>query len=84
MRTQDAMSNHSALVLGTSLIIFVVAYFIVFGIGTRYLLKLVAWGPTSMTIRAMTAPMRRSAGQHGRCPPPRTHRPAPSTTPRKG
>ena len=45
MRTQDAVSNHSALVLGTSLIVFVVAYFMVFGIGTRYLLKLVALGP---------------------------------------
>ncbi|KAB2892536.1 MAG: cytochrome ubiquinol oxidase subunit I, partial [Burkholderiaceae bacterium] len=45
MRTQDAVSNHSALVLGTSLVVFVVAYFMVFGIGTRYLLTLVALGP---------------------------------------
>ncbi len=45
MRTQDAVSNHSAAVLGGALLVFVLTYFVVFGAGTRYLLKLVAQGP---------------------------------------
>lgn len=45
MRTQDAVSNHSAQVLGATLLIFIVAYLAVFGIGVRYMLKLVARGP---------------------------------------
>ncbi|PWK76851.1 cytochrome ubiquinol oxidase subunit I [Aminobacter sp. AP02] len=45
MRTKDAVSNHSALAMSTTLIVFIVVYFIVFGIGTSYMLKLVAKGP---------------------------------------
>lgn len=45
MRTKDAVSNHSALALSTSLIIFILVYFAVFGIGISYLLKLIAKGP---------------------------------------
>ena len=45
MRTADAVSNHSAAVLGTTLAIFVVVYFLVFGIGIRYLLALMGKGP---------------------------------------
>ena len=45
MRTGDAVSNHSALALSTTLILFVVMYFAVFGTGIRYMLKLVAKGP---------------------------------------
>ncbi|WP_164963694.1 cytochrome ubiquinol oxidase subunit I [Rubrivivax sp. JA1026] len=45
MRTADAVSNHSAQVMGTTLAVFVVMYFAVFGIGLRYMLKLVAKGP---------------------------------------
>lgn len=45
MRTRDAVSNHSAQVVGTMLIVFIVVYVLVFGIGTRYMLKLVAQGP---------------------------------------
>lgn len=45
MRTQDAVSNHSALALSTTLIVFVVMYVAVFGTGIRYMLKLVAKGP---------------------------------------
>ncbi|KLR59297.1 MULTISPECIES: cytochrome ubiquinol oxidase subunit I [Diaphorobacter] len=85
MRTQDAVSNHSALVLGTSLIIFVVAYFIVFGIGTRYLLKLVALGPDVYDDTGddgSDAPQRRPARPLSAAPD------APAgaihTTPRKG
>ena len=45
MRTKDAVSNHSALALSTTLIVFVVIYFAVFGAGISYMLKLVARGP---------------------------------------
>lgn len=45
MRTKDAVSNHSALAMSVTLVVFVVVYFIVFGIGVRYMLKLVGKGP---------------------------------------
>ena len=45
MRTKDAVSNHSALALTTTLIIFIVMYCAVFGTGISYMLKLVAKGP---------------------------------------
>ena len=45
MRTKDAVSNHSALALSTTLIVFIVMYAIVFGAGVTYMLKLVAKGP---------------------------------------
>jgi cytochrome d ubiquinol oxidase subunit I len=45
MRTKDAVSNHSALALSTTLIGFVVMYLAVFGTGISYMLKLVARGP---------------------------------------
>ena len=45
MRTEHAVSNHSALVLSTTLIAFIVMYFAVFGTGVSYMLKLVSKGP---------------------------------------
>jgi cytochrome bd ubiquinol oxidase subunit I len=45
MRTADAVSNHSALALSTTLILFVVMYCAIFGTGIGYMLKLVAKGP---------------------------------------
>src|SRR5207302_4105341 len=45
MRTKDAVSNHSALALTTTLAIFVVMYFAVFGTGISYMIKLIARGP---------------------------------------
>jgi cytochrome d ubiquinol oxidase subunit I len=45
MRTSDAVSNHSALELSMTLILFVVLYAAVFGTGIRYILKLVAKSP---------------------------------------
>ncbi|KWV58482.1 cytochrome D ubiquinol oxidase subunit I [Rhizobium altiplani] len=45
MRTKDAVSNHSAFALSTTLVVFVVMYFAVFGTGVSYMLKLVAKGP---------------------------------------
>lgn len=45
MRTSDAVSNHSALTMSVTLLLFIVVYFSVFGVGTSYMLKLVARGP---------------------------------------
>jgi cytochrome d ubiquinol oxidase subunit I len=45
MRTKDAVSNHSALALSTTLLVILVMYFAVFGTGVSYMLKLVAKGP---------------------------------------
>jgi cytochrome d ubiquinol oxidase subunit I len=45
MRTRDAVSNHSALALSTTLGLFIVMYFFVFGAGVTYMLKLIAKGP---------------------------------------
>jgi cytochrome bd ubiquinol oxidase subunit I len=48
MRTSDAVSNHSALALTLSLGVFIVMYFIVFGTGIFYMLKLIAVGPQDL------------------------------------
>ena len=45
MRTKDAVSNHSALALSGTLILFVVMYCAIFGTGISYIIKLVAKGP---------------------------------------
>lgn len=45
MRTADAVSPVSAAHVGLTLAVFVVVYFVVFGAGTVYLLRLIAKGP---------------------------------------
>jgi cytochrome bd ubiquinol oxidase subunit I len=45
MRTRDAVSNHSAVALVTTLVVFVAMYFAVFGTGVAYMLKLIGKGP---------------------------------------
>ncbi|HSC83270.1 MAG TPA: cytochrome ubiquinol oxidase subunit I [Pseudomonas sp.] len=45
LRTADAVSNHSAGQMGTTLGIFVVVYFAVFGVGITYLLRMMRKGP---------------------------------------
>jgi cytochrome d ubiquinol oxidase subunit I len=45
MRTADAVSAHGVAPLATSLALFIVVYFFVFGIGIRYVLRLVRKGP---------------------------------------
>ncbi|BBE10345.1 cytochrome Bd ubiquinol oxidase subunit I [Mycoavidus cysteinexigens] len=45
MRTADAVSTHSALQLGISLVIFVLVYFAVFGAGIVYMMRLAQQGP---------------------------------------
>lgn len=47
MRTKDAVSPVSADQVGLTLTIFVLVYFIVFGVGTYYLLRILAKGPVS-------------------------------------
>ena len=44
MRTADAVSDHSAMTMSVTLVTFIIVYFIVFGVGTRYMLKLVGKG----------------------------------------
>jgi cytochrome d ubiquinol oxidase subunit I len=69
MRTKDAVSNHSALALTTSLGIFVVMYVAVFGTGISYMLKLVARGPEAYE------PPAAGDGMHGYPPNQRPSRP---------
>ncbi|MBY0560343.1 cytochrome ubiquinol oxidase subunit I [Hyphomicrobium sp.] len=45
MRTAVGASNHSVLQLSISLIVFIVLYCLVFGVGIAYMLKIVARGP---------------------------------------
>jgi cytochrome d ubiquinol oxidase subunit I len=45
LRTADAISPVSSQQVGTSLLIFIIVYFLVFGTGIYYMLKLMAKGP---------------------------------------
>ena len=45
MRTADAVSPHGAFEVGLTLVLFVMIYFIVFGAGTFYILRLIRKGP---------------------------------------
>ncbi|WP_348659059.1 cytochrome ubiquinol oxidase subunit I [uncultured Stutzerimonas sp.] len=45
MRTKDAVSNHSAMTLSVGLVILVVMYIAIFGLGILYMLRLVKQGP---------------------------------------
>jgi cytochrome d ubiquinol oxidase subunit I len=45
LRTADAASPLSSQQVGTSLLIFIIVYFLVFGTGIYYMLKLMAMGP---------------------------------------
>lgn len=49
MRTSDAVSAHAAGPVALSLALFVVVYFIIFGVGIRYMLKLASAGPAADT-----------------------------------
>jgi cytochrome d ubiquinol oxidase subunit I len=61
MRTADGVAHHSAAALTTSLIVFVVVYFAVFGTGISYLLKLIAQGPDRGEGGLDPHPLRRAA-----------------------
>ncbi|NLC37280.1 MAG: cytochrome ubiquinol oxidase subunit I, partial [Alcaligenaceae bacterium] len=45
MRTADAVSPHRAFEVGLTLLLFIVVYFILFGAGTVYMLRLIKRGP---------------------------------------
>jgi len=45
MRTSDAVSNHSATQMSITLVMFVVVYFSLFGVGIGYMMRLVRKGP---------------------------------------
>ncbi|MFO1315787.1 MAG: cytochrome ubiquinol oxidase subunit I [Burkholderiales bacterium] len=47
MRTADAVAPHGAAALGVTLALFVVVYFVVFGAGLVYMLRLIAAGPAA-------------------------------------
>jgi cytochrome d ubiquinol oxidase subunit I len=59
LRTAESLSPVSAPAVGTSLIIFIIVYFIVFGAGTFYLLRLMRRPPVSTDDHDLdTGPMR--------------------------
>ncbi|MCC2595560.1 cytochrome ubiquinol oxidase subunit I [Pusillimonas sp. MFBS29] len=45
MRTSDAVSPHGAFEVGLALVLFIIVYFVVFGAGTIYMLRLIRKGP---------------------------------------
>ena len=45
MRTRDAVSAHSDLQMSISLLVFIVVYSLVFGVGYLYLIRLIKVGP---------------------------------------
>lgn len=45
MRTADAVSPHGAFEVGLTLVLFIVVYFVLFGAGTVYMLRLIRRGP---------------------------------------
>src|SRR5690606_15303902 len=45
MRTADGVTPHAAFEVGLTLVLFIVIYFIVFGAGTVYILRLIRKGP---------------------------------------
>ncbi|MBO3275147.1 cytochrome ubiquinol oxidase subunit I [Pseudomonas schmalbachii] len=47
MRTSDAVSNHSVTQMSISLLLFVVVYFSLFGVGIGYMMRLVRKGPVT-------------------------------------
>jgi cytochrome d ubiquinol oxidase subunit I len=62
LRTAESLSPVSAPAVGTSLLIFVVVYFIVFGAGTFYLLRLMARPPVSADDHDLDSGPIRTAG----------------------
>lgn len=55
MRTKDALSPVSAEQVGLTLIIFVLVYFVVFGVGIYYMLKLMKQGPSFSHVDTLEA-----------------------------
>ncbi|CAM3878688.1 Cytochrome bd-II ubiquinol oxidase subunit 1 [Pseudomonas reidholzensis] len=57
MRTEDAVSNHSAMTLTVGLVVLVVMYLGIFGTGVVYMLRLVGKGPQAHEHEALGAPL---------------------------
>jgi len=74
MRTAEARAPIAAPAVATSLLVFVIVYFIVFGIGTLYILRLMRHPPHAHESGPAHAPIRTS----GITPSPSLHRPAQS------
>ncbi|GAB7128443.1 cytochrome ubiquinol oxidase subunit I [Silvimonas sp. JCM 19000] len=68
LRTRDAVSPVSAQQVGVSLLIFVVAYTLVFGTGIYYLLKLLRTGPQLEDTHKEAQQTNRSVASQGRNP----------------
>lgn len=77
LRTGESASPLAAPAVGTSLMIFVVVYFIVFGLGTYYILRLMAKPPSTDE----TAPPREPIRTAGITPAPATLPDDPKGTP---
>jgi cytochrome d ubiquinol oxidase subunit I len=58
LRTSDSLSNVDAQAIGASLIAFILVYFLVFGAGTFYILRLMWRGPTDDHGELQEGPMR--------------------------
>jgi cytochrome d ubiquinol oxidase subunit I len=52
MRTADGVSVHDVTQLGVSLALFVLVYFVLFGAGTIYVLRILAHGPAEQAVEA--------------------------------
>jgi len=62
LRTADSLSPVSASQVGTSLVIFIIVYFVVFGVGVYYLLVLMRRPPIATEDHELDAAPTRSAG----------------------
>jgi len=62
LRTSNSLSPVSAAAVGTSLLLFICVYFIVFGTGVYYLLKLMRRPPTPLEDHELDAGPTRTAG----------------------
>jgi cytochrome bd ubiquinol oxidase subunit I len=58
LRTSESLSNVDAEAVGASLIAFIIVYFIVFGAGTFYILRLMARGPDAGAAELNEGPTR--------------------------
>lgn len=82
MRTADAVSSHGAGALGLTLALFVLVYFVVFGAGLVYLLRLIAVGPR---LQEGTEPIPGGPGQPRQAMRPLSAAPAaPAAMPQGG
>ena len=68
LRTKDAVSPVASQSAGVSLLIFIMVYFLVFGTGIYYILKLIQTGPGTAEHPASPTTHEESANASGRRP----------------